>query len=123
MEGLERIVLEHPFFAGLGPEFGATISGCARNLRFAAGEYLFREDDRANEFYLIRHGTVALELHAPGQPAIVIATLRPSSTPPGSCRPIAGISMRALPNSCVRLKSTRGACATNAKPIMISATS
>ena len=76
MEGLERIVLEHLFFAGLGPEFGATISGCARNRRFAAGEYLFREDDRANEFYLIRHGTVALELHAPGQPAIVIATLR-----------------------------------------------
>ena len=76
MEGLERIVLEHPFFAGLGPEFAAAISGCARNLRFAAGDYLFREDERANEFYLIRHGTVALELHAAGQPAIVIATLR-----------------------------------------------
>jgi CRP-like cAMP-binding protein len=76
MEGLERIVLEHPFFAGLGPEFGAAISGCARNLRFAAGEYLFREDEPANEFYLIRHGTVALELHAPGHVAIVIATLR-----------------------------------------------
>jgi hypothetical protein len=54
MEGLERIVLQHPFFAGLGPEFGAAISGCARNLRFAAGEYLFREDEPANEFYLIR---------------------------------------------------------------------
>ena len=76
MEGLERIVLEHPFFAGLGPEFGAAISGCARNLRFAAGEYLFREDEPANEFYLIRQGAVALELHAPGQPVIVIATLR-----------------------------------------------
>jgi CRP/FNR family cyclic AMP-dependent transcriptional regulator len=57
MEGLERIVLEHPFFAGLGPEFGAAISGCARNLRFAGSEYLFREDEPANEFYLIRHGT------------------------------------------------------------------
>lgn len=76
MQGLERIVLEHPFFAGLGPEFGAAISGCARNLRFAAGEYLFREDEPANEFYLIRHGAVALELHAPGRQPIVIATLR-----------------------------------------------
>ena len=38
MEGLERIVLEHPFFSGLGAEFGAAISGCAHNLRFAAGE-------------------------------------------------------------------------------------
>jgi CRP/FNR family transcriptional regulator, cyclic AMP receptor protein len=76
MEGLERIVLEHPFFAGLGPEFATAISGCARNLRFAVGEYLFREDQPANEFYPIRHGTVALELHAPGQAVIVIATLR-----------------------------------------------
>jgi len=29
MRGLERIVLDQPFFAGLGPEFGAAISGCA----------------------------------------------------------------------------------------------
>jgi CRP-like cAMP-binding protein len=75
MRGLERIVLEHPFFAGLGAEFGEAISGCARNLRFAADEYLFREGEPANEFYLIRHGAVALEIHAPGQPPIVVATL------------------------------------------------
>jgi hypothetical protein len=41
-----------------------------------AGEYLFREDEQTNEFYLILHGTIALELHKPGQPVIVIATLR-----------------------------------------------
>jgi CRP-like cAMP-binding protein len=76
MRGLERIVLEHPFFAGLGAEFGEAISGCARNLRFAADDYLFREGEPANEFYLIRHGVVALEIHAPGQPPIVVATLR-----------------------------------------------
>ena len=75
MEGLERIVLEQPFFAGLGPEFGAAISGCARNLRFAASEYLFREGESANEFYLVRQGSVALELHSPGQQPIVVATL------------------------------------------------
>jgi CRP/FNR family transcriptional regulator, cyclic AMP receptor protein len=76
MQGLERIVLDHPFFAGLGAEFGRAISGCARNLRFAAGDYLFREGEPANEFFLIRHGVVALEIHAPGQMPIVIATLR-----------------------------------------------
>jgi CRP/FNR family transcriptional regulator, cyclic AMP receptor protein len=75
MQGLERIVLEQPFFAGLGPEFGAAISGCARNLRFTAGDYLFREGEPANEFYLIRQGTVALELHSPGQVPVVVATL------------------------------------------------
>ena len=56
MQGLERIVLEHPFFTGLGPEFAAAISGCARNLRFARRGYLFREGEPADEFYLIRQG-------------------------------------------------------------------
>jgi len=84
MEGLERIVLGQPFFADLGAEFGAAISGCARNLRFAAGEYLFREGEPANEFYLIRQGTVALELHSPGQQPMVVATLREGDILDGS---------------------------------------
>jgi len=76
MEGLERIVLQHSFFACLGPEFAAAISCCARNLRFARGDYLFLEDEPANEFYPVRHGTVALEMHTPGRQPIVVATLR-----------------------------------------------
>ena len=84
MQGLERIVLGHPFFAGLGPEFSAAISGCARNLRFAAGEYLFREGEPANEFYLLRQGAVALELHSPGQQPLIVATLREGEILDGS---------------------------------------
>jgi CRP/FNR family transcriptional regulator, cyclic AMP receptor protein len=76
MEGLERIVLAHPFFAGLETELGQVVSGCARNLRFDAGKYLFHEGDAANEFYLIRHGAVALEILPPGQSAIIFATER-----------------------------------------------
>ena len=75
MTGLERIVLEHPFFADLGEAFAEAISGCARNMRVAAGEYLFREGGAADEFYLIRHGTIALEIHAPGRQPIIVATL------------------------------------------------
>jgi hypothetical protein len=70
-----RIVLEQPFFSGLGPEFGSAISGRAR-LRFADGAYLFREGEPANEFYQIRQGTVALELHSPGQQPVVVALNR-----------------------------------------------
>ena len=84
MQGLERIILDQPFFAGLGPEFGAAISGCARNLRFTAGEYLFREGEPANEFYLLRQGSVALELHSPGQQPLIVATLRESDILDGS---------------------------------------
>jgi CRP/FNR family transcriptional regulator, cyclic AMP receptor protein len=74
MEGLERIVLAHPFFAGLEAELGEVISGCARNHRFDPGQYLGHEGDPANEFFLIRHGKVALEILQPGHPAIVFAT-------------------------------------------------
>jgi len=65
MRGLERIVLDQPFFAGLGPEFGSAISGCTRNLRFAAGEYLFREGE-------------------PGQQPLVVATLHEGDILDGS---------------------------------------
>lgn len=75
METLERLLLGHPFFASLDPAIGRVLVGCARNLRFAAGEFLFREDTPADEFFLIREGTVALELHVPGRPPLVIATL------------------------------------------------
>lgn len=74
MEGLERIVLAHPFFAGLEAELGPLVSGCARNHRFVAGQYLAHEGDAADEFFLIRHGKVALELLPPGQPPVVFAT-------------------------------------------------
>ncbi|MGA2708343.1 MAG: cyclic nucleotide-binding domain-containing protein [Steroidobacteraceae bacterium] len=75
MEGLEQILEKHPFFAGFALEHRELVAGCARNHRFDAGEYLCREGDAANEFFLIRHGQVALEISAPGQLPIVFATL------------------------------------------------
>lgn len=75
MEGLERFIREHLFFAGFAPEYTTLVAGCARNHRFDAGNYLFREGEPADEFFLIRHGKVALEIVAPGQKPIVFATL------------------------------------------------
>ena len=75
MEGLERILLEHPLFQGLEAELGQAISGCARNVVFRAGDRLFREGDPADEFFLIRHGRVALELCAPGRKPAVFGTV------------------------------------------------
>jgi CRP/FNR family transcriptional regulator, cyclic AMP receptor protein len=76
MEGLERIVREHPFFVGLEERFGALVSGCAKNVRFEAGQYLFHEGTSADQFYLLRHGRVALELTAPGRGPVTFQTLR-----------------------------------------------
>ena len=75
MKGLDRILAEHPFFAGFSAEHHELVAGCGRNHRFDAGQYIFREGDAADEFFLIRHGRVALEIAAPGQAPIVFATL------------------------------------------------
>jgi len=75
IEGMEGIVSKHPFFAGLDNDTVALLSGCARNVRFDAGDHLFRTDQPADEFYLLRHGRVAIELVAPGHAAITIQTL------------------------------------------------
>lgn len=75
METLERIIVEHSFFAGLDQAFLDLIVGCASNVRFAAGTYIFKEGDQADKFYLIREGRVALEIFAPQRKPIIVDTL------------------------------------------------
>jgi CRP-like cAMP-binding protein len=65
MEGLKRIVQEHPFFAGLSEPFIDLIAGCAKNVVFETDQYLFQEGQCADQFYLIRSGHVALQYSAP----------------------------------------------------------
>ena len=77
IEGMDAIVREHPFFAGLDEDTLKFVAGCGRNVRFNAGEYLFRTDGPADEFFLLRHGRVALDIAAPGRAAITIETLGP----------------------------------------------
>jgi CRP/FNR family cyclic AMP-dependent transcriptional regulator len=75
IEGLESIVQKHPFFAGLDGGFCKLICGCARNVRFDAGQYLFHEGGPADQFYLVRHGRVALEVKAPGRGSVMFQTV------------------------------------------------
>ena len=72
---LEEIIAEHSFFADLDPAYTSLITGCASNVRFNPGEYIFREGEEANEFYLIRQGRVAVEIHQPNKKPIVVDTI------------------------------------------------
>lgn len=75
METLERIIAEHRFFADLDRSYTRLLVGCASNVRFDAGTYIFKEGEEANEFYLIRAGRVALEIFAPQRKPIIVETL------------------------------------------------
>jgi CRP/FNR family transcriptional regulator, cyclic AMP receptor protein len=75
MENLQRLIAEHPFFQGMEDRHLALLTGCATNVRFTAGEFLIRTGREAHSIYLLRHGRVALEIVAPGHPAVCIQTL------------------------------------------------
>lgn len=76
-EHIAELVAEHPLLAGLPGEAVAQVAGCARNVAFAEGQLLIAEGLAADTFYLLRRGSVALEVHAPGRGALVVETLRP----------------------------------------------
>lgn len=76
MESIEPILSEHPFIKGLKREHIQIMVGCARNVKFDAGEFILREGQEANEFYIVRHGRVNLEVHGPKAHTITIHTVR-----------------------------------------------
>jgi CRP-like cAMP-binding protein len=75
MKPLHALVAESPIFAGLEPAHLELIAGCGRNSGFEAGQYLFREGDQADTFYLVRHGRVMLETFVPGRGPLTIQTV------------------------------------------------
>jgi CRP/FNR family transcriptional regulator, cyclic AMP receptor protein len=75
METLERILADHPLFEGLDTEILHLLVSCTSNVRYQAGDYMFREGEEANRFYMIREGRVALEDAIPGRAPITIQTM------------------------------------------------
>ena len=63
--------------SGLDEETEHIIAECASLVVFHAGKFIYREEQPADRFYLIRHGRVALEVHSPGRENIIVDTLKP----------------------------------------------
>ena len=76
MKTIEDLLRNHPFTQGLEEDILQMIAGCATNVVFEAGSYLFRAGGPADRFYLLRHGTVALELFVPGQGVQTFLTVK-----------------------------------------------
>lgn len=76
IESVRPLLEEHPFFEGLAPEYMELITGCASNVRFNAGEQIFREGSPADQFFLIRYGRAAVELFVPGKGPVTIQSVQ-----------------------------------------------
>jgi CRP-like cAMP-binding protein len=72
---LEPLLREHPFLKDLEPDYVALLAGCAANVRFGEGSFLFREGEAASQCFLIREGKMALEIAAAGRGSIIVQTL------------------------------------------------
>ncbi|HXR14392.1 MAG TPA: cyclic nucleotide-binding domain-containing protein [Solirubrobacteraceae bacterium] len=75
MSTVADLLRDAPFFTGLRRDWVELVAGCGSNVHFKAGELIFREGDTADLFYLLRHGSVALEAYAPTSGQLVIETI------------------------------------------------
>jgi len=115
MQTMEEVLGSHPFFAGLNAGAMRLIAGCASNVHFAEGEFLFQEGHEANQFWVIRRGRVAMQLESPGRGAIVTDTMDEGEmvgwswlVPPyrffADGRAVTPVSATALDGACLRGK-------------------
>ncbi|OFZ53866.1 MAG: Crp/Fnr family transcriptional regulator [Bdellovibrionales bacterium RIFOXYC1_FULL_54_43] len=77
MKTIEELLGEHQFFQKLSRSDIDLLAGCGRNQIARAGEYLAHEGGSAEAFYVIRTGTLALEMQAPGYANLTVETLGP----------------------------------------------
>ena len=77
MKTIRDLLMETPFFEGMSEDHLQTMSGCGKLARFKAGEFLIREGEAADTFYLIREGDVAIESHVPAMGALSVARVGP----------------------------------------------
>ncbi len=75
MRTIADLMREAPLFADMRTDRVELLAGCGRNVQFAEGETLFREDAAADVFYLLRHGSITLETYVPGRGPVTIETL------------------------------------------------
>ncbi len=76
MKTITDLLRDHPFFDGMAKADLEFIGGCGMNRVFKAGEYVARENEPADHFYLIRRGRAVIETFMPHRGALSLKTLR-----------------------------------------------
>jgi CRP/FNR family transcriptional regulator, cyclic AMP receptor protein len=75
IQSLESVVRQHAFFKGFTEPHIQFMVGCAKNVRFDQGQYIFREGDAADQFYFIREGLVSIEFMVPQKRPATVQTI------------------------------------------------
>jgi CRP-like cAMP-binding protein len=79
METVRDMLSTQPFLAGLSRNQLDLLLPWSRKATFPPGARIFEEGRRAERFWIIRDGHVALETQVPGRGAVVLETLGPGA--------------------------------------------
>jgi len=74
---VENIIAGHPFLRGLKSAHLRLLADSAMQVRYDTGQYIFREGDPANRFYLVEQGRVSLESHRKDEAPVRIQVIGP----------------------------------------------
>ena len=77
IESLKPVIQAQPFFHGFSAAMTERIVGCAENVRFVKDDYLLREGQPANEFFVIRSGRVMISIHGVQLGTLTVQTIEP----------------------------------------------
>lgn len=75
MNYFEKLLSEHAFFKGIEQQHLDILAGCCSNKVFEAGEVIGHEGDKAENFFLIREGKVAVQIATPSKGPVTVQTL------------------------------------------------
>lgn len=78
VEDLRCVLEQHDFLKSLSTEQARVLVSCVRNVRFREGDFLLREGESADVFYLLRLGRVGLEVHVPGRGDVQMEQIGPN---------------------------------------------
>ena len=75
MRDMVALLSASPVFAGLDHDQLDFIAGCGWNVHFKAGDTIFKFGEPADRFFVLRDGTISVEIRHPGGPARRLETL------------------------------------------------
>jgi CRP/FNR family transcriptional regulator, cyclic AMP receptor protein len=76
-DGVKQILERNPWFARLNEAHLTKLASTAEEVRWPAGQIIFREGEKDHRFYLVLAGRVALDIYVPVRGRVTILTVGP----------------------------------------------